>query len=551
MTLLDCPYRDCPGCPARDSSYAEQLEKKRSRLLAALARFPSLAGLAVEPIVPSPHITGYRHRAKLPVLECEGQVHLGLFAATGHRVLDTPECPVLAPALREALSTLREFLAARGLAAPEGPVAAIDARLSSTTGEIQLALACRDGSLPGGEEAARELLAAVPGLTSVALSRADPRGVRVLGSQPRVLAGSPSIEEKIGGVSLGLEPGAFFQVDPRRAAVLVGLVAGALSGCRRILDVYCGAGTYALALASRAEEVLGLDEVAASVESARSAAREAGLEGRVRFVQGQSEKLLGHGAVRESAWDGIVLNPARRGSDPVTLAALAQFKPRSVVYVSCDPETLARDLDTLHWRGFSAQRIVPVDLFPQTWEVETVAVLSAGERPSFPATEGLVPGGRAVDLPPWQSAPEGTAFEPPAGASGVAVSGPEPDSVKALALVRGRTRPAQELRGGGYRRVEEIAGHSLVRLEARPATLRHLLTSLARTGHPVLGDPRSGVATCRWFRERAALVRPFLHIEEASGPGWQVTSRGIPGDLAIALDRLRGSGAQSEFGSGS
>src|SRR5262245_36678411 len=128
MSTLDCPYLTCPGCPARDTTYPAQLEAKTTRLRAALARYPALGALRIEPIAGAAHIVGYRHRAKLPVVAEGGAVRMGLFTATGRIVVDTPGCPVLHESVRAVLDGLRAWLAAERLAAPLGPVTGVDVR---------------------------------------------------------------------------------------------------------------------------------------------------------------------------------------------------------------------------------------------------------------------------------------------------------------------------------------------------------------------------------------------------------------------------------------
>ena len=372
---LDCPYVECPGCPARDAEYGAQLEAKATRLRAALAGYPSLAKLAVEPIVAAAHVVGYRHRAKLPVVEAGGALRMGLYTS-GRTIVDTPGCPVLHPEVRRVLDGLRAWMAEGRLAAPAGPVTGVDVRFVAAAGACQATIACRGGELPGGARAARRLRRAIPGLATVAVSRSDPRGVRVLGEEPRVLAGPTTLIEKVGATAYRLAPGAFFQVDPRQAAELARLVAAALGGARRIADVYCGVGAYALALAAaRADvEVVGIEESPEAIRAARLAAADAGLEGRVRFVEGQAEDVLARGELAGGV-DGVVLNPTRHGAEARALEAIARAAPAAVAYVSCDPVTLARDLDLLARAGYRATLVTPVDLFPQTFEVETVVAL--------------------------------------------------------------------------------------------------------------------------------------------------------------------------------
>jgi 23S rRNA (uracil-5-)-methyltransferase RumA len=359
--------------------YADQLEAKVARLRAALSRHALLGEAALDPIEPAARIVDYRHRAKLPVVDAGGAVHAGLYATPGRVVVDTPGCPVLHPTVREVLVALRAWLGDARLAGPAGPVTGVDVRHVAAAGACQVTLACRGGDLPGGARAARRLRRAIPGVATVAVSRADPSGFRVLGEAPRVLAGPASLEERVGATAYRLAPGAFFQVAPLQAIELVRRVDAALAGARRIADVYCGVGVYALALAPRCDTVVGIEESPEAVRAAWWAAKDAGLEHRVRFVEGAAEEVLERElSAAGGGFDGLVLNPTRRGADPRALAAIARAAPAAVAYVSCDPDSLARDLEILGRAGYRPARISPVDLFPQTFEVETVVALVRG-----------------------------------------------------------------------------------------------------------------------------------------------------------------------------
>ncbi|MEZ6017885.1 MAG: hypothetical protein R3F49_22465 [Planctomycetota bacterium] len=507
MTRLDCPHHPsqggaCPGCGLLDLAYAQQLEVKRQRLVAALALYPHLALPPVEPIVAAAHTAAYRHRLKLPVhVEAAGgHVRVGLYGAQ-HEVLDTQDCPVLTEPLRALLKPIVRWLAGR-----DG-VHSIDLRVSQATGQGMVVFACRGGELPGGPRAARALLREVPALATVAVSRADRAGKRVMGSAPRVLAGPPHLEERIGETRYQLHPGAFFQIDPRQAIAIHGLVREMVGAAPRVLDLYAGVGAYGLMLAPGRERVLLVEEVPEAAAAARAVA-----PSNVEVTPAKVQDVA-----FEGAWDAAVLNPARRGSDPATLATLARLVPRAV-YVSCGPETLARDLDCLAAHGLRAARIVPVDLFPQTPEVEAVVELQRG--PALETWRGGALRG------PWRAGVAGqskgaTAFS---GATG------QPREVLVLAV--GRTRERGTLEGSHYERLGEVATHSLLRLRVK-GRLGRALARLRALGHPIAGeDPR----TAPFFAERAGLVRPFVHVESDE------RTQGAPlhGDLAQALTHLGG-----------
>ncbi len=479
----------CPGCPLLDRPYDAQLTIKRERLVAAFAAFGHLP--PVPEVAPSRWTEGYRHRLKLPVQVSRDRVAVGLYDRTGKQVLDTPDCPVLTPSLREALGIVRGWLRGR-----DG-VHSVDLRVSSSTGALQLVLATVGAEIPGGPRALRDLRRRLPALVSIAVSRADPERRRVMGRSPRVVEGAESIPERIGSTGYNLTPGAFFQVDPRQASALHERVARGVAGARTVLDLYAGVGAYGRMLAPSCERVVMVEEVPQAAAAARlGAPRQATvLTGRVEDV------------APEGPFDAVVLNPARRGADLATLARLGATAKR-LVYVSCGPETLARDLDVLAFHGLRVVSVEPVDLFPQTPEVETVVTLERGERVlSWP-----VRGGRARG--PWGGGPSGAEGRP----------------TEVVALVLGNTGLRGRAGRSTFTREAVLAGHSLVRIRLA-GPLSEAISSFQASGHAVAGhDPR----TASFFAEKAGLVRPFVHVSRAGN-----VEAPLHGDLMLAKAALR------------
>lgn len=485
---MNCPHHPtCPGCPLADRPYEAQLRAKASRLRRAVARFDHLP--APGAIVGSAWTEAYRHRLKLPVHHGK-DVQIGLYEETrnGRRVLHTPDCPVLADGLREALPPILRWL--RG----KRSVHSLDLRVSQASGELQAVFACRGGELPGGPRAARALIRDVDGLASVAVSVADKAGKRVMGSRPRVIAGKAAIEEAIGSTRYDLLPGSFFQADPRQAEVLHGLVRGAVGDASSVLDLYSGVGAYGLMLAD-GRRVEMVEEVRQAAESAR---RRAPKNVVVHTSRVEDMRFKG-------SFDAVVLNPARRGSDPGSLERLAKLG-RRLVYVSCGPETLARDLDVLAAHGMRTRSLTPIDLFPQTREVETVAVLERGEV----HRTWKVPGGSVQGPVP----------------TGVSGARGRPGLIWVLAVGRiagGRGKVAR------WRPLDEVATHTLLAVESR-APVERVRQELRQRGiHPAGEHER----TARFFAEKAGLQRPFVHVAQAGA-----VRAPLHGDLALALIAL-------------
>ncbi len=491
--MLCAHHPTCPGCPLLDLEYPVQLQRKHARLAAAFAHYPHLP--AIPPVEGATFTEGYRHRLKLPVSITDDHVSIGLYERTGGKILDTPDCPVLVEGLRAALPPILSWLRQkRG-------VHSLDLRLSQANGHLQAVFACENGELPGGGKAARALMHAVPGLRSVAVSRAESDGKRVMGAGAEIVAGQPVLEETIGTTRYHLHPGAFFQVDPRQAVRIHALVREYVGSSPRVLDLYSGVGAYALMLAVGRERVVAVEELPAAARAAKEMAPE-----NVEIINRRVEDLN-----LEGKFDAVVINPARRGADPETLIRISRIASR-LVYVSCGPESLARDLDCLAAHGMRATAISPVDLFPQTGEVETVVLLEKAP----PLSEWSVPGGKAVG--PWGAAPSGAKGRP----------------TRVVVMVVGDPGQAGAVPGGKWRRVGMVATHAVLRLDL-DGPMIPALAGLARAGHPVAGrDPR----TRRFFSEKAGLVRPFVHVEEAGK-----VRVPLHGDLVQALETL-GAGAK-------
>ncbi|HMV66068.1 MAG TPA: hypothetical protein PKA64_04395, partial [Myxococcota bacterium] len=452
---MRCPHHpQCPGCPLADLPYPAQLDAKRDRLADAMRMYPHLPRPPA--VQPATRQIAYRHRVKLPVAVEHGRARVGLYDRATRAVLHTPDCPVLTPDLNATLTAMTPWLSSH----PE--VHSVDLRTSAATGAQQLVLAVDGASLRGGGRALDALTRACPPVRSIAVSTADPERKRVMGRRPQVAAGPEHVEEQIGDARYRLYPGAFFQVDPDNARALHALVHRAVGDARTVLDLYAGVGAYALSLAPGRDRVVAVEEVPQAAAAAAAMAPP-----NVEVVTARVEAWIGS-LPPSASFDVAILNPARRGSLPHALAAVARIA-RRLIYVSCGPETLARDLDCLAAHGMRVTTVQPIDLFPQTAEVETVVTLERG-----PALRAWgVDGGRAAG--PWLGHASGALGRPR----------------EAVALVIGDPGPRGALPGGRFERLGIVATHGLLHLTL-DGPLDAALRGLARRGHPTAGrDPRT------------------------------------------------------------
>lgn len=380
--LPRCPvFGLCGGCQIQDLSYPAQLEGKRRRVEEALGA-AGVGGVPVRAPLGMRDPWGYRFKAQFPVGFVRGRVVAGLYAAGSHRIVDISECPVQHPVADRVLRELKALVARRRVPVYDerrgtGALRHALVRVSRATGEAMVVLVSAVRDPAWAPDLAEDLRAAVPEVSGVWLNSNPARTNVVLGSDSRLIAGREPFVESVCGVRLLLSPGSFFQVNPAQAEVLYAraLDAAALSGGETVVDAYCGVGALTLLLARRAREVVGVEEEPGAVADALASAGLAGATN-ADFREGPAERVLPALVAEGLRPDVVVLNPPRKGCSAEALAATAALLPSRIAYVSCDPRTLARDLARLAGFGFRAREVTPVDLFPHTAHVESVASLA-------------------------------------------------------------------------------------------------------------------------------------------------------------------------------
>ncbi|HEU5101219.1 MAG TPA: 23S rRNA (uracil(1939)-C(5))-methyltransferase RlmD [Roseiflexaceae bacterium] len=352
--------------PWQHIAYPAQLGFKRQILADQLAKIGGFADLPVAETLAAARPWGYRNSARLHSLG--GRI--GYYAAESHDLQEIEADPLLLPVLNDALAALRAVVGA-GAPAP----AEVILRASEAYGYALAALPRPERPQGRGAdaEATRDLRELAtrwrmrcPALAGITL----PGGA----GQPSVALGADQLIEELGGIAFHLRPTTFFQVNGAAAETLLGLVRAGLEleGGERLLDLYCGAGAFALPLAGTAAEVLGVEEYASAVEDGRTTAAANGIDN-VRFEVGRVEAALRE---LEGPFDAVVLDPPRRGCHPLAIQELLRLAPARIVYVACHPATLARDLKLLAAGGYRVVSVQPIDLFPQTAHIESVVVLA-------------------------------------------------------------------------------------------------------------------------------------------------------------------------------
>ncbi len=363
-----CPYfGTCGGCQWQHIGYEEQLAAKRRIVSDALRRIGHLGSADVERVVPSPERYGYRNRIELSVGGGASRVDLGFMRAGSNDLLPIDRCPLLPPSaagLPKALAGALRFATSRGATGVERAVLRV-----AEAGQVSVDVWTSGGPFPRG--AVARIITSATDADSISRvivkGRIDLRDV----SNVETLAGPGWWSERLGRDTYRVSPPAFFQNNTAAAVVLRTIVTDAAyaDGTSRVADLYAGVGTFTIPLARAAGEVVAVEGSRFALGNLRENLERAGLDATV--VPGDASYALGD----LGYLDAIVVDPPRAGLSPRALSALIDAEAKRIVYVSCDAATLARDLGALAGAGYRALRVQPVDLFPQTYHVETVVTL--------------------------------------------------------------------------------------------------------------------------------------------------------------------------------
>lgn len=377
-----CPvYKECGGCQLQHLSYEGQLLAKRDMVTEAFNRYfkvdkqPEIRNtLGME------HPWSYRNKAQLQVGLANGKVVTGLFVAGTHQLIDISDCPIQHPMTNQIVRTTRDVLEQLGIPVYNerkrtGVVRTVVARVGFQTEDAQLTLVTMTEDIPKVKELILELRHRMPFVRSIMQNINEKKTSLIFGDKTKVLWGDATIDEKLGEVKFSLSPRAFFQLNPEQTVKLYTAVkeAAGLTGTELLVDAYCGVGTIGLWLAPEAGEVRGIEIIPEAVEDAMHNAQQSGIIN-AKFYAGKAEQLLPQWVKQGLKPDVVVVDPPRTGCDEQLLNTLIAVKPKKIVYVSCNPSTLAKDCDRLG-KEYRIEWIQPVDMFPQTSHVESVTLM--------------------------------------------------------------------------------------------------------------------------------------------------------------------------------
>lgn len=377
-------YKKCGGCTLQHSSYKGQLDFKWDRVKDCVKKIAKLNPEIVKYPLGMEEPWRYRNKVQLPVGLINGELHIGFFEPRSHDIVNMESCLIQDEVADQVVKLTREWMLKykikpyirNGRYDEEGIVRHIMIRRGFETNEIMVVLVTNGEELPYEEEFVDLMLDNIRGLASVIQNVNSEKTNVILGRKNITLWGDDTISDYIGKYKFNISPQSFFQVNPIQTEVLYGkaMEFAELSGDETVFDAYCGTGSITLFLSEKAKKVYGVEVVSGAIKNARINAKENNITN-AEFILGESEVEIPKLIEKGIKADVVVVDPPRKGCEKALLDSITKINAKKIVYVSCDPSTLARDLQILEEQGYETVEIQPVDMFPQTSHIENVAKL--------------------------------------------------------------------------------------------------------------------------------------------------------------------------------
>ena len=377
-------YKRCGGCKLQHASYKAQLDFKWDRVKDCVSKIGKLDPSIVKYPLGMENPWRYRNKVQLPIGLINGEVKIGFFAPRSHDIIDMESCLIQDEIGDKVVKLTREWIEkfnirpynVDGEYDEKGIVRHIMIRRGFTTNEVMIVLVTNGEKLPHKEEFVDLMVKNIPGIKSVIQNINSKKTNVILGLESKTLWGEDTISDYIGDFRFNISPLSFFQVNPIQTEVLYGkaLEYANLTGNEEVFDAYCGTGTITLFLSQKAKKVYGVEIIPQAIDNAWINAKENKVEN-VEFFVGESEVVIPDLINKGVKADVVVVDPPRKGCDKKLLDAITNIDAKKIVYVSCDPSTLGRDLQVLEENGYKTLEVQPVDMFPNTAHIENVALL--------------------------------------------------------------------------------------------------------------------------------------------------------------------------------
>lgn len=378
-----CPiYHECGGCNLQHSSYEHQLEIKRKIVSDAIHRIGGFEDVTIHNTL-SAGSDNYRNKMQAPVGIVEGKTVAGFYKPRSHDIVEMNNCLIQHSHNNHILNNIVKAIKELNIYPYEeklhkGIVRHIMTRVGVATNETMAVIVVTKKEFPKKQELIAKIKKLLPKLTTLVFNINDKRTNVILGQEVEVVFGPGYIEEISQGIKFRISPLSFFQVNPKGMELLYNKAVeyAQLTGEEKVIDAYCGLGSISLFMAQKAKEVLGIEIVPQAVADANKNAEINGVKN-VSFIEGKAEEVMEKLTQQREYYDIVVVDPPRKGCEETLLEAIKQMAPQRVVYVSCNPSTLARDLKILCQDGdYKLEQVQPVDMFPHTGHVETVCLLT-------------------------------------------------------------------------------------------------------------------------------------------------------------------------------
>lgn len=377
-------YKRCGGCKLQHASYKAQLDFKWDRVKDCVSKIGKLDPSIVKYPLGMEEPWRYRNKVQLPIGLINGEVKIGFFAPRSHDIIDMESCLIQDEIGDKVVKLTREWIEkfnirpynVDGEYDEKGIVRHIMIRRGFTTNEVMVVLVTNGENLPHKEEFVDLIVKNIPGIKSIIQNINSKKTNVILGLESKTLWGEDTISDYIGDFRFNISPLSFFQVNPTQTEVLYGkaLEYANLTGNEEVFDAYCGTGTITLFLSKKAKKVYGVEIIPQAIDNAWINAKENKVEN-VEFFVGESEVVIPDLINKGVKADVVVVDPPRKGCDKKLLDAITNIDAKKIVYVSCDPSTLGRDLKVLEENGYKTLEVQPVDMFPNTAHIENVALL--------------------------------------------------------------------------------------------------------------------------------------------------------------------------------
>ncbi|ADZ19573.1 SAM-dependent methyltransferase [Clostridium acetobutylicum EA 2018] len=376
-------YKKCGGCQLQHLKYTEQLEFKKNKVVECLKRIGKLdlSSVRINETIGMEDPYFYRNKVQLPVGETAGEAKIGFYRERSHEIIEVDKCFIQDDSANEIILLIKRWIKEFNIEgyneySGKGTLRHIMIRKAFKTGQIMLVLVTNTENVPHKKELIHMITTEIQGIKGIIQNINNKKTNVILGQREITLWGESTIEDYIGEFKFNISSKSFFQMNPIQTEKLysAALKYAGLTGKEVVFDAYCGTGTISLFLSQNAKKVYGVEIIPEAIENAKINAKQNGIEN-TEFIVGKSEEEIPKLIEKGIAPEVVVVDPPRKGCEKSLLHSIAEASPKTIVYVSCDPATLSRDLGILSELGYEVNEVQPVDMFPMTGHVETIVLI--------------------------------------------------------------------------------------------------------------------------------------------------------------------------------